>query len=762
MPFVGLERSTFQQEKLNKAAERIKSSVWDTEAWSVLLRDAQENRIEDARDFFEQLVSQFPLSGNYWRIYIQQELKAKNFERVEKLFQRCLIKILNIDLWKLYLQYIRETKGRLPTFKEKMAQAYDFALDKMGLDFLSYPIWADYVVFLRGTHVTGSYAESQKITATRRIYQKAIVTPMLGIETIWRDYCLYENSINPLIAKKFTEDRSRDYMNARRVAKEYEAITKGINRTMASVPPQNSPEEYKQVELWKRYIQWEKENPMHSEDLTLVTKRVMFAYEQCLLCLGHHPDVWYEAASYLEQSSRLLIEKGDQSTAKVFADEAAAMYERAIGVLRESAILYFAYADYEEGRGRFEKVHAIYKKLLAIEEIDPTLSYIQYMKFARRKEGIKSARTVFKAAREDTRTRWHAYVAAAHMEYFCSKDRTIGHKILELGMKKFSAIPEYIMMFSEYMGHINDDNNSRVLFERALSSGQIPHEKTRLIWSSFLEFESNVGDLNSITKVEKRRFNAFSQVEEFKGKETALLIDRYKFLDLFPCTDAELRSLGYAELARAQLVHFHHSGLGGSVGGMLAPDWRLAGAGGSSGGHEALRVQFPRPDVQQMLPFKPKAYARTGSHPVSGGEFPPPPVASHLLKLIPPPNCYHGPFVRVEALMELILNCQLPEELLRPASLADGERPIDPGTAISIEASTMGLRMQGVSRKRKAAVAPAAGGTGNATGNSVAGTTGNTNASGVVDDDDDVAAHSVSVMQGGDVYRNRQLAKRQK
>lgn len=37
---------------------------------------------------------------------------------------------------------------------------------------------------------------------------------------------------------------------------------------------------------------------------------VMFAYEQCLLVLGHHPDVWYEAAQYLEQSSKLLAEKG--------------------------------------------------------------------------------------------------------------------------------------------------------------------------------------------------------------------------------------------------------------------------------------------------------------------------------------------------------------------------------------------------------------------------------------------------------------------
>ena len=49
-------------------------------------------------------------------------MRAHNYEKVEKLFQRCLIKILNIDLWRCYLQYIKDTKASLPTFKEKMAQ----------------------------------------------------------------------------------------------------------------------------------------------------------------------------------------------------------------------------------------------------------------------------------------------------------------------------------------------------------------------------------------------------------------------------------------------------------------------------------------------------------------------------------------------------------------------------------------------------------------------------------------------------------------
>lgn len=48
--------------------------------------------------------------------------------------------------------------------------------------------------------------------------------------------------------------------------------------------------------------------------------------------------------------------------------------ERSInGVLNKNALLYFAYADFEEGRMKYEKVHAMYNKFLAIPDIDPTL-----------------------------------------------------------------------------------------------------------------------------------------------------------------------------------------------------------------------------------------------------------------------------------------------------------------------------------------------------------------------------------------------------
>lgn len=57
------------------------------------------------------------------------------------------------------------------------------------------------------------------------------------------------------------------------VIQEYETVMKGLDRNAPSVPPQNSPQEAQQVEMWKKYIQWEKSNPLRTEDQTLITKR---------------------------------------------------------------------------------------------------------------------------------------------------------------------------------------------------------------------------------------------------------------------------------------------------------------------------------------------------------------------------------------------------------------------------------------------------------------------------------------------------------
>ena len=93
-----------------------------------------------------------------------------------------------------------------------MGQAFDFALDKMGIDISSYSIYNDYVQFLKGVDAQGNYAENQKISAVRRVYQRGILIPMANIESFWKDYLNYEQvemiailySISELYSLPFT------------------------------------------------------------------------------------------------------------------------------------------------------------------------------------------------------------------------------------------------------------------------------------------------------------------------------------------------------------------------------------------------------------------------------------------------------------------------------------------------------------------------------------------------------------------------------
>uniref|UniRef100_A0A0R3S461 Suf domain-containing protein n=1 Tax=Elaeophora elaphi TaxID=1147741 RepID=A0A0R3S461_9BILA len=648
---------------------RIELNPFDVDAWNLLLRESQARPIDQVRSFYEKLVTQFPNAGRYWKAYIDHELRGKNYENVESLFGRCLIHVLNIDLWKCYVFYVRETKGHLSSFREKMAQAYEFALDKIGLDMHSYSIYSDYLSFLKSAPTVGQYAENQRISAVRKVYQRGVVTPMINIEQLWAEYCAYEKSVNATLAEKLIAERNKEYQVAKRISKSLEQVTRGLNRQAVSVPPRGTAAEMKQLDMWRKYIQWEKSNPPGTEEYAYFAKRVIYAYEQALLCLGYYPDMWYEAALFQQQAAAVLEEKGDVKLAAVMNTDIIHFYtflelfERAVGgLLRESQLLFFAYADYEEERMKFDNVKKIYDRLLAIEAADPTLAYIQLMKFVRRTEGVQYARAVFKRARQDSRCKFHIFVASALMEYYCSKDTDIAIRVFDMGLKKYGDEPEYALAYVDFLSHLNEDNNTRVVFERILTSESMTPEKSIEIWDRYLEFESHVGDLSSILKVDQRRREALK--EQYGEMQTLLLIDRYKFLDLVPCTNDQLRLMGYSKklgqgtslIGRASV-----SGTasllsnGAQTNGQNTIRQTAAGGGPSvvMGGGVSLEISgYPRPDTDQMIPFKPKLNTNTSYHPVPGGVFPPPPAAAQLMQTLPPPWCFSGPFVSVDLLME--------------------------------------------------------------------------------------------------------------
>uniref|UniRef100_A0A8R1XKN9 Suf domain-containing protein n=1 Tax=Onchocerca volvulus TaxID=6282 RepID=A0A8R1XKN9_ONCVO len=642
---------------------RIELNPFDVDAWNLLLRESQARPIDQVRSFYEKLVTQFPNAGRYWKAYIDHELRGKNYENVESLFGRCLIHVLNIDLWKCYVFYVRETKGHLSSFREKMAQAYEFALDKIGLDMHSYSIYSDYLSFLKSAPTVGQYAENQRISAVRKVYQRGVVTPMVNIEQLWAEYCAYEKSVNATLAEKLIAERNKEYQVAKRISKSLEQVTRGLNRQAVSVPPRGTVAEMKQLDMWRKYIQWEKTNPLGTEEYAYFAKRVIYAYEQALLCLGYYPDMWYEAALFQQQAAAVLAEKGDVKLAATMNTDIIQLFERAIGgILKESQLLFFAYADYEEERMKFDNVKKIYDRLLAIETADPTLAYIQLMKFVRRTEGVQYARAIFKRARQDSRCKFHIFVSSALMEYYCSKDTDIAMRVFDMGLKKYGDEPEYALAYVDFLSHLNEDNNTRVVFERILTSESMTPEKSIEIWDRYLEFESHVGDLSSILKVDQRRREALK--EQYGEMQTLLLIDRYKFLDLVPCTNDQLRLMGYSKkLGQGSSLIGRASGSGtaslssngAQTNGQTVVRQTASGSGPSvvMGGGVSLEISgYPRPDTDQMIPFKPKLNTNASYHPIPGGVFPPPAAAAQLMQILPPPYCFNGPFVSVDLLMD--------------------------------------------------------------------------------------------------------------
>ncbi|CAP22079.2 Protein CBR-SUF-1 [Caenorhabditis briggsae] len=656
---------------------RIESNPFDVDAWNLLLREHQSRPIDQEREFYESLVTQFPNSGRYWRAYIEHEvhknlifrflkfknfqLRSKNFVEVEALFQRCLANVLNIDLWKCYIVYVSETKGTIEKYRETMAKTFDFALEKIGMDVLAFSIYQDYIAFLKKVPAIGQYAENQRITAVRRVYQKALATPMHNLDTIWADYCAFEKNINMTLAEKLIAERGKDYQNSRRVEKDLQAMTRGLNRQAVSVPPKGTASESKQVELWKKYIAWEKTNPLGTEEYGQLARRVVYTYEQALLSLGYYPDIWYEAAMFLQEASQTLDEKGDVKLAQALKVECIGLYERAItGLMKESKLLYFAYADFQEEQKKFDAVKEIYNRLLTIEQINPTLTYVQLMRFIRRTEGPNNARLVFKRAREDKRTGYQVFVAAAHMEYNCMKDADVAIRVFKLGLKKYENEPEFGLAYADFLSNMNEDNNTRVVFERILTSSKLPADKQIRIWDRFLDFESCVGDLASILKVEKRRKIAYEEAQKDLGmNHSMLVIDRYKFMDLMPCSGDQLRLIGYDALKGNDTPSTSTSSNPKPVP-TRGPQAASAIMGGAGGHADVARYGFPRPDISQMIPFKPRVNCTASFHPVPGGVYPPPPAAAHLMSLLPPPTCFIGPFVNVEALCSVLSQTQLP------------------------------------------------------------------------------------------------------
>lgn len=98
-------------------------------------------------------------------------------------------------------------------------------------------------------------------------------------------------------------------MTARSSYIELDNITQGLHRTtMPRLPPAlgfDGDEEYlRQVELWRKWIQWEKDDPLvlKNEDVAAYRARIIYVFKQAVMALRFWPEIWFEASEFCFQN----------------------------------------------------------------------------------------------------------------------------------------------------------------------------------------------------------------------------------------------------------------------------------------------------------------------------------------------------------------------------------------------------------------------------------------------------------------------------
>ncbi|KAH6990501.1 hypothetical protein BKA56DRAFT_208263 [Ilyonectria sp. MPI-CAGE-AT-0026] len=325
----------------------------DMDAWLNLIAEYRRtSRLDQARNVYNRFVEVFPQAGDIWVQWIEMELGLDNFVDAEQLFGRCLMTVPNVKLWTAYLNYIRrrndlnnDASGQA---RRTITQSYEFVIDNIGMDRDSGNIWQDYVQFVKNGpgQIGGTgWQDQQKMDQLRKVYHRAIAVPMLTVNNLWKEYDQFEMGLNKMTGRKFIQERSPGYMSAKSANIALDNMTRHLKRTnLPRLPPApgfDGDQEFKQqVEMWKKWIAWEKDDPLvlKVDEPKVYNQRVLYCYKQALMALRFWPEIWVDAAEWSFQND---VRDNDKETG-------TEMLLQGIRANPESVLLALKHADHIE------------------------------------------------------------------------------------------------------------------------------------------------------------------------------------------------------------------------------------------------------------------------------------------------------------------------------------------------------------------------------------------------------------------------------
>ncbi|KZT23187.1 Suf-domain-containing protein [Neolentinus lepideus HHB14362 ss-1] len=358
-------------------------------------------------------------------------------------------------------------------------------------------------------------------------------------------------------------------------------------------PPTFTPPERALVGQWKAYLKWEESNPLDIEEKDKATfiQRVQMVYRKAVIRMRFFAEIWYMAYVWTksigkQQEAVALLEAGIEGNPSSFLLNLA--YAEELEIRGEKEKVHKVYEKFLEtlskeldelekkitpqpsfnanmpmaGNGNGGGTNGVTAaavwqgsggpasnnssfnsqssdetptktKELADRRTEYGLVYIMYIRFARRAENEKSARSIFARARKDRWTSWEVYEAHALMEYHCQKETLATSRIFEAGLKMFGNEVEFVLRYLAFLISINDENNARALFERVI--GTFPPDKARPLWERWARYVYQYQNLETALNLEKRISEVYPTdppIKRFAQRHTYLGTDVIAARDL--------------------------------------------------------------------------------------------------------------------------------------------------------------------------------------------------------------------------------------
>jgi len=140
-------------------------------------------------------------------------------------------------------------------------------------------------------------------------------------------------------------------MSAKGALMALDNMTKNLQRTtLARLPPvpgfDGDAEYMQQVDLWKKWLAWEKDDPLvlKDDEPEAFKQRIIYCYKQALMAMRFWPEMWVDAAEWCFENNVL---------AKDGRDLGLEFLKQGIAANPESVLLAFKHAD------RIETTHPV-------------------------------------------------------------------------------------------------------------------------------------------------------------------------------------------------------------------------------------------------------------------------------------------------------------------------------------------------------------------------------------------------------------------